>query len=370
MAKATVTHISGPISAHVYDVPFGRSPPHRVYLFGDAHYSVRNQCSPCDRTRGCAHVTEFIRELVESARPPGVDVYLELPHVPRTDNRSAVRSIRRRFFSQPRPKGLLHRLVQGSEEQKAQYVGVLGDMFARFGRRVYDHNGQQADVSRFHYADIRTEANVRTCFPPRKPHTWLMQHVSTCDGVAKLMGAFLFGTDFVSDVRLACSGDGRTLVTLGPLSRLSPSSPLIHKIAKQFHKLPAVLKERARAFLQPRIDELVNVLRDIGYDAVAPKHNIDSWLQQLSQAHMTFVTQAVGLVVRFGFRVLLMDAYLLCRLLRYMAAGGTSVIYVGDAHAEVYSRFLMEHMSARLVRSRPAALAAVSNKRCLAVRTL
>ena len=404
MPRSGVRQVSGPVSAHVFGLPGDGS----VYIFGDQHHSVRNRCSPCRRSEGCASIIDFIEEHVRAGAASGtpVDVFLELPYAPspsRSHHDRALRSVRRQFFSEAaaaatqRGRKGDHQEDGGDQDaqRQARYVGLLGDMFSRFQDKMYGAEkmamrnrragpgggkaGGGGSNVRFHYADIRWEANVRVMLDARSPH-WILQHARTSTKVRALLMAFLFGTDFPGDVARICGPEANVIAS--SLSTL-PGRPgvAVHKVAKQYHKLPeGHAKSALRAYLEGRLDDIVRVLKDhVGYDSmlgvVAAAHarkNRDQhkWDTHVLQAHAAYALQSLSSVVRFGLRVLLMDAYLMCRMMRYASAfpGGTTIVYVGDGHAEEYVGFLKFHLRAPQVRSSdPAVEADVSVRRCVRV---
>jgi hypothetical protein len=82
---ATGNRISGPVSAHVFDMPTGNEEPTRLFVFGDAHNSFENLCAPCDAADGCVDIVEFVRLAVGDAKLRGraLDVFMEMPYVMR-----------------------------------------------------------------------------------------------------------------------------------------------------------------------------------------------------------------------------------------------------------------------------------------------
>ena len=97
-------------------------------------------------------------------------------------------------------------------------------------------------------------------------------------------------------------------------------------------------------------------------DPIAP---MPLWQQKVGIAHEQFYRASYKLVMQLAVHLVLMDAYLVCRLLRFCtrpeAAGGESIVYVGNAHAEYYVSFFQDYMGLTPVVCQPAS--AVTEKR-------
>lgn len=209
----------------------------------------------------------------------------------------------------------------------------------------------------------------------------------------ELISAFLFGTDFVRDVARASSkSKAEAAVVREALSTTNtvhktpaqPTTNTVHKIAKQFHRLePTAQRPAMRAYLEARLDELTRTLRDIiGYDqvvdlvlaetATATNDDDNSNKREKDERAVpgaALVPGAADLMrdhrsLRVGSHlpnftyfmavfnpIVLMDAYLLCRLLRYAtapsSAGGVSFVYAGDAHVDYYLAFFERFLGVR-----------------------
>jgi hypothetical protein len=257
----------------------------------------------------------------------------------------------------PLPGGLHGKLIQLTEgnNNNSRYVGLLGNLLLRFKDDLYhdsfkDLASSSAAGVRFHYADIRYDANIRGLLPSRKSAT-THEHVTTSDGLRALLHAFMFGTDFVADVNACC----RTAKVLpGSLSSLEPNGPRLHRVSKQFHRLPeGRAKHAVRSYLSSRVEELIFIMHhDVGLDQ--SKHTLqpvtpgpagyEPWLSKIRAVHADYHVFAYHDAMHLGVWVLLMDAYLLCRLLRFAAPGGSTIVYVGDAHAYFLTRFFRDYM--------------------------
>ena len=89
------------------------------------------------------------------------------------------------------------------------------------------------------------------------------------------------------------------------------------------------------------------------------------WQQTVRIAHDRLYRSSYKLVMQLAVHLVLIDAYIVCRLMRFCtrseAAGGESIVYVGNDHAKYYVAFFQEYM--RLVPVVCQPLAAVSEKR-------
>ena len=376
-----VNQVSGPVSLYAFDIGSNGGSSgggsSRIMVFGDMHFSNRNMCSPCVRADGCASVLDFIDERSAKAEARGttLDVFLELPYVPppaaRTRRARAVNHAVVHLGAPP-PSGvgvgigmrrgdiiaMLRKVGVGPAAPSPRYVGLLGDMMRRYKDRLYptsplqNQQQQQQQQQRFHYADIRSDPNIHALLPvaPEAAAT------GTIDGLRQLMHAFLFSADFVADV-IACCGQGARVVRDG-LTTLAPppskqgvgTGTWVHRIAKQFHALPGgPVKDAVRAYLTMRVEEVLDIMRnDVGMGsrpAVAARYY--DWLDHVRSARAQCYAFGYKTAMHLGVWVVMMDAYLLCRMLRFLGPGSETIVYVGDAHAEFYARFFVEYMGLR-----------------------
>jgi hypothetical protein len=368
-----VRMISGPVSVHVFDLEReGARPPNRLYLFGDEHFSYDNLCSPCVSTEGCTSIVAFIRSAAKAAEAAGVslDVFMEMPYVmPKGGVRKALLTEMDQLMAKdPGPK------VQGVQAiinrvlgVNPVYTGVFSLLYKEYRDRLYDDDLKKTatdSLVRFHYCDARWEPHVRKLLQSRA--SWLSEHVPTVEKLQALLHGFLFSRDFAGDVRRVFGN--LDLIDPNALSVLSKEQGgmglPVHKIAKQFLRLQdGPVKLAVQQYLEDRVSEVAQVLRDdVGYGMVPTQDDneaIPGWLQYIRQVNARTHEQNLAITMELGVWVLLMDAYLLCRLLRFATQrpdtdGGTSIVYVGDAHAEYYVRLLRDYMriAPRICRAR------------------
>jgi hypothetical protein len=307
--------ISGPVSMHTFHLP---THGHEVIIFGDVHFSYDNLCpQPCQKPE-CETITAFFQRYVASAKDSGrsLDVYVELPYVHRSN------PLKQRQVDGVE-KAVSENVLDLSERNKKRKrkrmmsIGILGHLFRVFGKHLYDDNtkviGDAANV-RFHYADARYEQNMVRLIPADVDRL-----VARLDGdgsrIVRVLAAMIFGSAFGPSLSL----EDQAMVF--PESLSTWRGRKVHKVAKQFMKLPqSTLKDRLKLYLEMRV------------------HRVVPWVRQLKKDSESLVVY---------IRSVIMDAYLLSRMLYYAllkrAVGGASIVYVGHAHAMEFVSFLKEY---------------------------
>jgi hypothetical protein len=314
-----------------------------LYLLGDVHFSDDHACTPCKAADGCASVTAFIDRLAAD-KTRQLDVFVELPYIPRpgqTGNRSRALSALDRRFGTSAASMTRGQLRDGASDI---YVGVLGHLFKRYRDRIYDRPSRDLSHMRVHFADIRLEPNVNVLLRPE----WVNAHVTSVDMLRAVMRAFMYGPDFVGEITRAVGAVGAQHIATTTLS-----SDKCHKVAKQFLASPDnAVKGAMRKYLDDRLEELMVIfVHEVGFPlAPSPRNHPTSdmyykeWLGDIWAAHIKAYNWALARAVRFGLRVLVMDAYLVGRMMRF-GTQGDAVIYVGDSHADLYARFLHDYLA-------------------------
>lgn len=387
LRRTPPSNISGPVSAHIFDV--GNT---RLFLFGDEHHSFDNLCDPCGAENDCMSIVRFVRGLADEIRASDeheLDVYMEMPYVVRDG------PVRRRWLAfldetmgkdpdnvfprsrRPSPawwrRGLGGGGGVGGRGGRAEvvarvlgddpkYIGIFSQLYREFRDDFYGADSESASRVRFHYCDARHEPHVARILPfidPARFH----RYVRTSDQLRDVLRAFVFSQDFPGDIR-------RIFGTKEAARVLDADAPKIHKVAKQFHALPegSGVKVAARRYLEDRIEDAVEVARrDLGFDlgphilaaavdaAAAEAKELPykisvAWLRRYRIAHATYYAAFFPEVIRFSTHLILMDAYLLCRMLRFSFPASasttkrTAVIYTGDAHSEYYASFFVDYL--------------------------
>jgi hypothetical protein len=325
MPNLGTTSISGPVSIHTFHLPIH---DHEIIVFGDQHFSYDNLCAnPCNKPE-CELITAFIQRYVKNAKKTGktLDVYVELPYVPKDLVRKSAQISKIEDSTRNNVASLEDFMDEsdGREKEQQQRLGIIGHIFKVFGKHLYDEEtkmiGNASNV-RFHYADARFEKNTLMLIP-----TDVDRLVSSLDWdgsrLVRVLAAMIFGTDF----GLSLPIEERRLVF--PASLSTWRGRTVHKIAKQFLKLPAgMLKDRLRLYLDMRVNRVV------------------PWVRQLRNCSRSDPESCKEIVIYI--RSVLMDAYLLSRMIYYatqkQASKGVSIIYVGHAHAMEIVTFLREY---------------------------
>ncbi len=394
--------ISGPVSLHAFDVPCdGGSGTNRVFILGDEHRSYQNMCRPCSASEGCRTILGFVDDAVRRARDGGtqLDVFVELPYVVRDGplRTSWLRHIDS-YMNQDSGRRLLESTDRAS--RKARYIGMLSVLYHAYRGNLYDDDAKSAEPNiRFHYADARLEPNVGELLPfdpadaPDRLHT--QYGVRTTAQLKQLLDAFLFSRNFPRDVERAAGPLAARRIVTSALSSAPPRAPTsrpsasaaknVHKIAKQFLRLPeGPVREAVRAYVADRADDAMAAARDdLGFDegahvleagrraradaqaAVGAPGASPLWQQTVRLAHERFYRSFYRPVMQLAVHLVLMDAYLVARLARFCTrsegAGGESIVYVGNAHAEYYVAFFTDYLGLAPVICQP--IGAVPSKR-------
>lgn len=318
-----ISSISGPISMYTFSLP---QQDHEVIIFGDMHFSYNNMCpKPCQAPE-CETITSFIQRYVASAKESkrSLDVYVELPYV--TKSGHPLKPLQLEKVSKATSENVLD--LEDATTRKGVLggvrLGILGHLFKMFGKHMYDDEtkvlGNASNV-RFHYADARHEQNVVRMIPADVDRL-----VARLDGdgsrMVQVIVGMIFGNNFGSSLSVE---DQKALF---PDSLSTWRGRQVHKVAKQFLKLaPGTLKDRLRIYLEMRVNRIV------------------PWIRQLRDTYVSDPESSAEIVVYI--RSVLMDAYLLSRMVYYAtlkkALGGSSIVYVGHAHAMEIVSFLQEY---------------------------
>lgn len=376
-----VEKISGPVSAHVFELLTPGSKKLAVYLFGDVHFSYDNQCDHCSMSKGCFGVVDFIERVALDAEASGksLDVFFELPYVPANPGlRTHARSWIDAYFSKNASVGTAFgNALAKLFGRSPQYLGIFSKLYRKFGRQAYDHmfirdkgkSSKKETGARFHYADARLEPNAMSIIMPmQKPMEWIIDFHKKVNNTAKLgqlLSAFIFSKNFAQDVK-ALWGPQAPLVEAALSTITLDGTPhKVHKIAKQYHKLPANLKPSVTKYLKDRISRAEHFLSNycnynqgvkmLTGDALGelaslkcPSHEMDMFREILSQRTNNYIHE-IDFSIMFVACTLLMDAYLLCRMLYYLHRANTedgscAIVYAGDAHIQHYADYFVNYM--------------------------
>lgn len=373
--------ISGPASAHVLRVEHKSSGQVTlVYLFGDAHFAYDNTCSRCSRARGCYDVVDFIRAAASAAEAAGtsMDVFLELPYV--SKDRAALQYIDP-YWSRNSATGVrLRNRIAQMIGRKPKYIGMLSRLYTAFRDRMYHHSGDdQSQSVRFHYTDARFEDHAHLITPmlvgsPTDPKVvrWMLdfhRRVPTAERFCKVIEAFTMSRDFASDIRRLMGDDARILPSKLSTVQVGQKKERVNKIAKQFWKLPPGLRAVAERYIHERIAFVLEFLRDVLHydhharqinglalgDVVTTHHEAVSAAGFLWASVSAYISDLAYYGIMLVCTMILMDAYLVCRMLRYLHQGFLQppsshspciMVYAGDSHITHYVDFLKRFLGA------------------------
>jgi hypothetical protein len=360
-----LARISGPVSLAAYDL---RAPSVvrelagdcEVYVFGDVHASYEGRCRRCG-TKACVGIAKFIsgleRRFRGGAEGGALDVFMELPYInTRQDAAAVAREVQA-------VRDILARDRESARPGERATLGVAAKIFREVGAKFHEHvvspsQEARSQDARFHYADARYEPTTASIFHPdvrgRGAEAWRARFrasLPTSAHVGRMMHAVLFSRRFAEDAAALAEGQGfdvrREFLSSGET-----------KIAKQFYKLPAALRPAVREYLVRRVRLAEACFRDaFAYDrlgalealsATRPRdfppaqwHYVEAKSTGVLGRARALGVDALHEACRFGTCVF-MDAYLICRLLCYVARRRTrcAVVYVGQYHAEALVDFL------------------------------
>lgn len=341
---------------------------HCFVLFGDEHRSTKHMCTNCGHDPRCKTIVQIIESFQRACETQNtyLNVFVEFPYVIGSGRlrREFLRYIDKYMRRKPSfRKSVRDFVVIGLGLKNSKRLGVLNDIYETFADRFYHHDKRAHRNTKFHFADARWEPNMWIYVKPPS-HTpraeffeWITNFRTRIPDIPTFrafVAAFLYDVDFPSVIK-NIFGE-HSPVMHGSLSSLHDDAPrTVHKIAKQYLKLRHQLiadgsepssrvHEAIDKYIRDRVDTLMRHLQqDIGYEDNATFFERPELLE-------SFMTLA-----RLDLPVLLMDVYLLCRVLRYSMSsyGGCTLIYAGDVHVKNYARFFQDYLRVPPVFSRP-----------------
>jgi hypothetical protein len=308
--RKTLSRVSGAVSLYHLQVPRVGT----VLLMGDVHVDrgpgLCRNCAPPE----CLQVSEFVDLLGLEAQMAGgvVDVFYELPW--------------------RHPLLLYPRELLWSELQSAH------------GDQMY--SARMADGKRVHYADIRFEPLLQHLHPfffgagqlPPHQTRWLAEALPSIEEYGRVLDVFVLSDDAPGALRGILQGSRvpvyeqvYTLVDEYSWAE-TVAGQRVHRIRKQLLKLPQRLRSAVLKMYAANREQLVS-------------SGARSWSEGVAKFRRgeDLASSGVALVQLLG-ATLLMDVYLLCRLLHYITRQDCSgaVVVAGQAHIETYLRFFSE----------------------------
>ncbi len=262
-----------------------------MYLFGDHHFSLNNTCN-CEGYPNCHNISDFITHFLDEKK------------LSRYKTESDV------FMEVPFGKGVSKAVSPPSTRTSTRFTrqaGVLGILFDRFKDDLYSI--KKPSRGRIHFADVRSEPS-RSGLP-----TYSAEFIRQAPTL-ELVKTFLLNIMF---------GDNTKYPT---------------KVNKQFHKLKNVYKDCLRSYLVERLDALLEYMRiKLQYNHQVQTNPKVSWFSR---------------IYLLGVRVLVMDAYLLARMIYYTFQNPKPIdnrriiLYSGSAHTAAVVTFMMYYMPSSL----------------------
>ena len=353
-----IKRISGPASYFVFEMPGSMN---TIYMFGDYHFSYKNQCVDCDADSTCKKIADFIDlSLADSAKHgTPVDVYMEFPYVvAEGEARDRVLTrVNEVFLKDGREnvKTVLSKIFGKTPE----YIGIFSILYKRFSENFYNHRSLSRENQRFHYADARFEFNVKRFLSPSSEKWIQMFHrrVPDVKTFRRVLEAFVLGhyTSSFQDEMQDVFGTEIEVFERSLTSKKKGGKKTLHKISKQVYKLPPAIRAKVESYVNEKLDGLCDVLKeDLRYEDGVRLMTADPDSMDLRDGTLTFIraSRLVNYVGIFTFfmeliaQTVMMDVYLLSRMLFYANKGteGNTIVYAGDYHIGVYADFMSRHM--------------------------
>lgn len=300
-ASVTVLHVQIPVS------PGARPRSCVMYLMGDIHFSFDNMCPPskCVPKKGCVDIGRFLHNVTSEPALRAIsletDVFMEVPF---GDIMKKKKNQTKGDSSDPHIKDFGER------------AGILGWMYKHFSNRLYAHGRSSTRLGRFHFVDVRT--NTGSTGMPSTTTDFLRSAPTVADAY-KLM------------------------------YRILMDDPVRSKVAKQFHKLKgSPYQLRLAEYIKTSVEHIINDIRK------SYTHNTPA-KKESSFDNIFF----------YKVRVLVMDTYLLGRMLYYMIRDTKQlhhriVLYAGAMHTSNVTSFLVHNIGAAIVSDTPSTISGVN----------
>ena len=285
-------YLGGPIAVTVFQTPDDK----QIYLLGDRHQSVDFVCDP--KAANTVMIPDLLEDVFDKRTGKNTDLFLEV--WPTSDLERA-----------------------NEDDILKRTINAFKNEFLRPRERKYP-------AVRCHYADIRDSDMYDT------PQLFAYNFVESIDTLAKaqtFFEIFLSSDDFTNDMKkldLSCCKGGQKQ----------------SKIRKQFAKLEEVSKSDADIILAHARDELKQTfafITDKDY-AIYVDMLLSTENEKNKNDPNLSITREMFKALYVNFGSILMDAYLMARMMFYIrtaqTAGGLTAVYVGDYHREQYALML------------------------------
>jgi hypothetical protein len=266
--------------------------------------------------------------------------------------------------------------------RRPKVIGMLSKLYTTFKDRIYAHHtkghqeGKEDDTDssktlhrqRFHYGDTRFERHAHLISPPMSSEDniieWMVDfhtRVATADKFCRILEAFITSKNFEQDMR-KLMGD-KTAIVDKALSNVTINGKTfrVHKVAKQYWRVPEELRPVADKYVQDRIKYVRQFMLDVlNYDfharqfqgltlekVVSTRHEVEMAHSLVSAGLMAYMGNLAYPGLMLVCCMIIMDAYMICRMLRYMYEsndGSCVIAYTGDAHTSHYADFMVNYL--------------------------
>jgi hypothetical protein len=220
---------------------------------------------------------------------------------------------------------------------------LWSELQSAHGDQMY--SARMVDGKRVHYADIRFEPLLQHLHPfffgvgqlPPHQTRWLAEALPSIEDYARVVDVFVLSDDAPGALRSMLQDRVPVYEQVHALVdeynwAETVGGQRVHKIRKQLLKLPQGLRSAVLKMYAANRGKLV-------------ASGARSWREGVAKFRRGegLASSGVALVQLLG-ATLLMDVYLLCRLLHYIARQDSSgaVVVAGQAHIETYLRFFSE----------------------------
>jgi hypothetical protein len=247
-----------------------------------------------------------------------------------------------------------------------QYIGIFSSLYKKYGDNFYFREKIKVKVkgdsipktnkgdSRFHYGDIRSEFNVRHFLAPFDNKAMVEFHarINSIAKFRRLLEAFLVGHKKESkpfDVTIK-----ELFGSTSDVYYKSLGTNNMHRISKQIHKLPARLRDKVEAFVNEKLDTLVDIMKhDIKYeDGITMltsnnnKDTRDGTLVYIRESRLIHYSNVFKIFMHLIVQTIMMDTYMIARMLYYATKTSCIISYTGSYHTYVYADFFLRYMKA------------------------
>lgn len=365
-----ITHVSGPVSLFTYVTPTNQ----KIILFGDIHASLSGICKTNEHQ---LMIHDWIARYMQQDSSKQYDVFLEAPYrtktgayrkyFRRTENLDVIDLIAKEFegcFA--RDKQLIKLLAKSLSVSNDQaLLSMIAEHLRQQGMSWYKiwqlkrHPGFLENVklqlecyknypnSRFHYADIRLSDQQGTSFLKtidlysdalrglvKEPMNtdiivaMAKKGLTNVPRFIEMMHVFITSTDVVNDMRqfgFNLSKDDPGVTRFENLT--------VSRVNKQILKLQTSVQEDVRSYFEHRLEIFLEGSRRtlVKQRGVRLRQNRDMTLNGSGS---------------LNFMVIIMDMYLIARLLFQLGLGetsfrpsDTSIVYTGALHTFGYREF-------------------------------